>query len=169
MLEEVRASFACSGAIRRNGLSSVRPIPLSSPSACDAEANESATSSKENFGGKGFGTNADCPPTVETILPLGESTNSDFSIWYQGRRLFYTKLPFRISRIPGFFNRQLAYHPPPPRPPPPPPEPPEKPEELDELLGSELVAALVALAIAEETERPKLSLDQLLPRRQRAW
>ena len=62
-----------------------------------------------------------------------------------------------------------AYHPPPPRPPPPPPEPPENPDELDELRGIELAAALVALATAEEIERPKLPLDQSPPRRQREW
>jgi hypothetical protein len=61
----------------------------------------------------------------------------------------------------------LAYQPPPPRPPPPPPEPPENPDELDELRGSELVAALVAPATAEEIERPKSLLDHP-PRRQRA-
>ena len=61
------------------------------------------------------------------------------------------------------------YHPPPPRPPPPPPDPPENPDELDELLGIELDIALVALDTAEAIERPKLSLDQLPPRRQRVW
>ena len=62
-----------------------------------------------------------------------------------------------------------TYQPPPPLPPPPPPEPPENPEELEELRGIELAAALVALATAEEIERPKLPLDQSPPRRQREW
>jgi hypothetical protein len=70
-----------------------------------------------------------------------------------------------LARRPAAVTRaRRFYQPPPPPPPPPPPDPPppppEKPDEPDDT-GTALANAPLTPAMDDETELPKLLLDQL--------
>ncbi|MGE5166333.1 MAG: hypothetical protein ACM3IH_20245, partial [Sphingobacteriales bacterium] len=74
-------------------------------------------------------------------------------------RACLARRPAAVTRAPSVLP---APPPPPPPPPPDPPPPPEKPEDPDET-GTALASALLTPAIDDETELPKLLLDQPPP------
>src|SRR6185369_13547087 len=71
-----------------------------------------------------------------------------------------------LARRPATVTRARGFYQPPP--PPPPPPPPEKPDESDET-GTALASAPLTPAIDDETELPKLLLDQLPLELQFEW